>query len=90
MEDGFTPLYDSAIRELGRTNGQVYCVVKRFCAMRDGYCHASLATMADKLGVGRSTIFRALQELEAGGYLSKVSEATPRVPAGYVCKVDFA
>lgn len=90
MENGFTMLFDSAIEELGRTDGMIYCVVKRFCGMRDGYCHASLETMASKTGLSQSSVWRSLQRLQADGYIVKIAEAAAQTPPGYMCKIDLS
>lgn len=54
--DGFTPLFDQIVRELGTTAAVVYGVVWRHCQMRRGVCDATQGTMAQLTGLDDRTI----------------------------------
>lgn len=67
--EGFTPVIDIVVQDVGTTAALVYGVVFRYCEMRDGVCRASMETIADKVGVSRRTVLRHIRTLCKAGYL---------------------
>ena len=70
---GFTPLIDSLAELYGIIRAAVYGKVWRYCQMKDGVCRASLETLADGMGVDRSTISRHLAALCEDGYIKDLT-----------------
>lgn len=83
--DGFTPLFDSVVRELGTIAAVVYGVVWRHCQMRRQVCDASQGTMATLTGMAERTIRKWLSVLVETGYIVDITDP-PRmgVPRTYV------
>lgn len=67
--EGFTPIIDVLVAEVGLTTAAVYGVAWRFCQMKDGVCKASQETIGERLGIGRETVSIHLQRLSERGYL---------------------
>jgi hypothetical protein len=72
--DGFTPLFDNVVRELGTIAAVVYGVVWRHCQMRRDVCDASQGTMATLTGVAERTIRKWLRVLQNSGYIADVTD----------------
>lgn len=63
----FTSLYSS---ELPHRAVAVYMYLRDRCD-KDGKCYPAIGTIARELKLSRSTVKRALADLEKGGYLHK-------------------
>jgi len=70
---GFTPVFDCIVDDLGLTEAAVFGVIWRYCQMPDGVCWAAQATIADRLGLSRITVSRAINKLIKNGYLVDVA-----------------
>ena len=81
--NGFTPVIDVVANELGLVPAAVYGVVWRYCQGERRVCYASLDTMAEQLGVGRSTVQRHLQALCDAGYLEDTTPDLRNKPHTY-------
>ena len=80
---GFTPVVDALAEELGLIPAVVYGVAWRFCQMRDGVCHASLETIAKRVGISRRTVQRHIHELCTAGYLEDLTPERTHRPHRY-------
>jgi len=67
--NGFTPVIDTILQEVGVMSAVVFGRVWRYCQMKDGVCNASLETIAEELKVDRTTIIRHMGLLVQHGYL---------------------
>ena len=65
----FTPVPDALVTVLGGTNTLVLMAVWRYQQGKDGFCWASLASIAKRAGCARNTARRALCELETRGLM---------------------
>jgi biotin operon repressor len=83
---GYTPLFDDMLAFLqGDTIGAlVFGVIWRHEQMADGYCWASVATIAKKLGVSKRSVQRRLDTLRKYGYVKEIMPATRHMPRGYM------
>lgn len=80
---GFTPLSDVVAKKYGITRAAVLGKALRFCRMKDGVCRASLSTIADGLGIDRSTAQRHLESLVDDGYLKDLTPDLKNKPHVY-------
>lgn len=65
--DGFTPVIDGMIPEVGAMTALIFGKAWRYCQMADGVCKAAQDRIADELGLSRATInthFAKLVEFE--------------------------
>lgn len=67
--DGFVPVIDGMIEDVGLVCAAVFGKVWRYCQMPDGVCSASQERMSDELGIDRRTIIQHLDTLVEKGYL---------------------
>lgn len=67
--DGFTPVIDSVVQDVGAVTALVFGKVWRYCQMADGICKASQERIADELGMSRATINTHFAKLCNAGYL---------------------
>jgi len=84
-QDGFTILFDDVVREYGTTGALVFGCVWRHCQVRDGYCHASIDTMAGLLGMNGSTVRRHLGILRECGMIRRSASSKQHIPDEYAC-----
>lgn len=82
--DGFTPVFDEVVRDVGTVGAVVFGVVYRHCRMRYGRCFASVPTMAKLTGLSRQTLDRWLPELCKRGWLRCTNPEATGVPHEYV------
>lgn len=68
----WVPLNDFMIEVYGLYVAAVYGVVFKLHCMDEGVCRASVATIANELGISHSTAKRALAELEQDGLIKRV------------------
>ena len=81
---GFTPVPDSIAKKDGLIRGAVFGKVWRYTRMKDRVCRASLETIADGLGIDRSTVSRHLEALCADKYLKDMSPNLKNKPHVYM------
>lgn len=67
--DGFTPIIDSVVADVGIIGAAIFGRMWRYCQMENGVCHASLGTIADDLGINVRTVIRYSDKLVEKGYL---------------------
>lgn len=70
---GWIPLIDHLVQKYGVTTAAVFGRAWRYCQMWDGVCKASIPTIANDLGLARSTVKIAMQQLCVDGYLQDVT-----------------
>jgi len=80
-----TRVFDFAVEELGTVGALVYGVIWRHYKMRDGDCHASVETLAEKTGLGKSTVRKYIQILEDHGYILQTRGPSVHEPPHYIC-----
>ncbi len=80
---GFTPLMDVIAKSKGVVRAAVFGKVWRYCQMADGVCRASVTTIANGLGMERSTVQKHLQALCDDGYLEDKTPGRRNSPHVY-------
>lgn len=81
--DGFTPIIDVVVEDVGLVGAAIYGVVWRHCQMKDGVCYASREALAQKAGVSLATVNRYLGELCERGYLEDTTPDLRNKPHTY-------
>ena len=81
--DGWTPVIDSMIPEVGAMSALVFGKAWRYCQMSDGVCTAAQERVADELGVSRATINSHFSKLCENGYLKDLTPDLLGVPHTY-------
>lgn len=81
--DGFTPVIDALVDELGLMSAVVFGRIWRYCQMEDKVCKASLETIGEGIGVDKATVMRHARELCDSGYLKDLSPDTRNRPHVY-------
>jgi hypothetical protein len=81
--DGFTPIIDSLVDDVGIIGAAVFGRIWRFCQMERGICHASLGTIALDLGLSTRTVIRHSDILVSKGYLKDMTPDLRNVPHTY-------
>ena len=71
--DGFTPVPDSIVNELGWTVASVFGKIWRYCQMEKGNCWASQGRIAKEMRLSRSTINRSIKVLKQNGFINDIS-----------------
>lgn len=82
--DGFTPVIDALVTELGLMTAVVFGRVWRYCQMEDQVCKASLEKIGESIGVDRVTVMRHIKQLCDGGYLKDLTPDLRNRPHIYV------
>jgi DNA-binding Lrp family transcriptional regulator len=67
--DGWTPVIDAVLDDVGIFSAMIFGRVWRYCQMKDGQCMASIDTIADEIHISRRTVERHLHRLVKKGYL---------------------
>jgi DNA-binding Lrp family transcriptional regulator len=67
--NGFTPVIDVILKDVGVMSAVVFGRMWRYCQMKDGVCNASLETIANELSVDRTTVIKHIATLIEHGYL---------------------
>ena len=80
---GFTPIIDVMVKELGLIPAAVYGRVWRYCQGERGVCQASLETLADEVGLSTRTVQRHLHALAEAGYLEDTTPDLRNRPHTY-------
>jgi DNA-binding transcriptional regulator YhcF (GntR family) len=70
--EGFTPIIDAVVQEVGLMTAIVFGVIYRHCQMNKHVCNASQTTLAEKLGMRRETVNRHIAKLVKLGYIEEV------------------
>lgn len=81
--EGFTPLMDIVVQDVGLIEAAVYGNVWRYCQMKDGVCRASMQTIADNLSISRRTAMRHIDALCKAGYLKDLTPDLRHKPHTY-------
>lgn len=81
--DGFTPVIDGLVQELGLMSAVIFGRVWRYCQMEDGVCRASLEKIGDSIGVDRVTVLRHIKDLCDRGYLEDLTPDVRNRPHVY-------
>ena len=81
--DGFTPVIDSVVRDVGVMAAVVFGRMWRYCQMKDGICNASMETIAEELNLDRTTVMRHVEALEKAGYILDHSQGLRNRPHVY-------
>lgn len=81
--DGWTPVIDAVVLEVGVISAIVFGKVWRYCQMSDGVCKASQDRLADELGLSRATINAHLAKLTEAGYLKDLTPDLVGLPHEY-------
>jgi hypothetical protein len=71
--DGFTPVIDSLVEEMGLMTAAVFGRIWRYCQMEDGVCKASLESIGKWIGVDKATVMRHAKVLCDNGYLKDLT-----------------
>ena len=83
--EGFTPVIDRVVKDTGSyVTALVFGRMWRFCQMKDGVCNATLETIADGLGMSRSTVMNHAKKLVDAGYLEDRSPGLKNKPHTYI------
>ena len=80
-----TRVFDFVVEELDTISALVYGVVWRHCQMEKGECFAMASTLAQKTGLGESTVRKHLRILRRRGYILCTKPSTQHSPPHYVC-----
>jgi len=81
--DGFTPIIDGMVKDVGIMTAAVFGKAWRYCQMTDGVCKASQDRMADELGISRATVNAHISKLVEVGYLIDKTPELVGVPHVY-------
>ena len=81
--DGFTPVIDGLVQELGLMSAVIFGRVWRYCQMKDGVCNASLEKIGLSIGVDRITVLRHIKDLCVRGYLEDLTPDLRNRPHTY-------
>ncbi len=81
--DGFTPVIDGLIPQVGAFTALVFGKMWRYCQMSDGVCKASQDRLADELGVSRQSINKHIDKLVEAGYLEDITPDLLGLPHQY-------
>lgn len=81
--DGFTPVIDAMIPEVGLLTAVVFGKVWRYCQMSDGVCKASQERISNELGLSRATVNTHLTRLCDTSYLKDLTPDALGVPHEY-------
>jgi len=81
--DGWTPVIDAVVLDVGATAALVFGKAWRYCQMSDNVCKASQDRLADELGLSRATINAHLSKLVEAGYLEDMTPELAGLPHQY-------
>lgn len=81
--DGFTPVIDGMIPEVGAMTALIFGKAWRYCQMSDGVCKAAQDRIADELGLSRATINTHFAKLVEAGYLEDMTPDLLGMPHQY-------
>lgn len=72
----FTPVPDMVVYHLGWEYAIIAGIIWRYSQMRDGYCWASQARIAERAGLSRETVNIKIKKLISSGF---VEDLTPGI-----------
>ncbi len=72
--NGWTPVIDYIVDDLGLITANVFGMIWRYCQMKNGECTASQETIANRLKVTRQTVSSHAEKLCQSGYLEKITK----------------
>jgi hypothetical protein len=81
--EGFIPVIDTMIPEVGLMTATVFGKVWRYCQMEDGVCMASQERLANEMGVSRVTLNQHINKLIETEYLEDMTPALVGLPHTY-------
>jgi len=81
--EGWTPVIDGMIPDVGATTALVFGKAWRYCQMSDGVCKASQERIAAELGMTRTTIHAHFKKLVKTGYLKDMTPDLVGAPHEY-------
>lgn len=81
--DGFTPVIDGMIPEVGLITAVIFGKAWRYCQMADGVCKASQERIAAELGITRATVNAHFSRLCEFGYLKDTTPDLAGLPHEY-------
>ena len=81
--DGFTPVIDGMIPEVGAMAALIFGKAWRYCQMADGVCRAAQERIASELGLSRATVNTYFGRLCEAGYLKDLTPELSGVPHVY-------
>jgi len=81
--DGFTPVIDAVVQDVGPMAALAFGKVWRYCQMSDGVCKASQERMAEELKITRQTMNTHIETLVNAGYLVDTTPGLLGVPHVY-------
>jgi DNA-binding Lrp family transcriptional regulator len=82
--DGFTPVIDALVDELGLVTAAVFGAVWRYCQMQSSVCTASQDKIAERLRLERRTVMRHIKTLVEHGYLRDLTPELKNRPHTYM------
>jgi hypothetical protein len=81
--EGFTPLLDGMVQEMGLITAAVFGKVWRYCQMKDGLCNAAQERMAGELKITRVSMNMHIGKLVEAGYLEDLTPGHIGIPHQY-------
>jgi len=81
--DGFTPLIDGVVLDVGLMAAAIFGKAWRFCQMSDGVCRATQDRIAKELGISRATVNSYMDKLTEAGYLEDTTPGLLGLPHVY-------
>ena len=81
--DGFTPLIDGVVMEVGLITAAVFGKAWRYCQMSDGVCRAAQERIANELGISRVTVNAHMAKLVEAGFLQDTTPYLIGLPHVY-------
>ena len=80
---GFTPVIDIVVADVGLITATVYGRVWRYCQGERRVCQASMETIGEQIGVCRRTIMTHIDKLVEAGYLEDLTPDLRNRPHTY-------
>ena len=81
--NGFTPVIDGVVSDVGLMSAVVFGKAWRYCQMSDGVCKASQERIADELSISRATVNTHFGKLVEAGYLEDTTPDLVGLPHQY-------
>jgi DNA-binding Lrp family transcriptional regulator len=81
--EGFTPVIDSVVQDVGVTTAVVFGKVWRYCQMSDGVCKASQGRLAEDLNMSVRSVTAHIKKLVVAKYLRDTTPNLVGVPHTY-------
>jgi hypothetical protein len=81
--NGWTPIIDSMVRDVGLTTAIVFGKMWRYCQMVNCVCEASQEKIASELGISRATVNKHIEALVIKGYLIDTTPGLVGMPHKY-------